>query len=134
VSDERDDTRLVELNQYGEISTWGRICTVTVGIFRSGLPHLGYMKAFQTPHRTQTTPVVIRNKVASFASRKKISGKRMIFNKQRDADVKTNLNGIGTYIISKPKTEGHKRSDMIAAVFQIKYKNNEPRKRERVSG
>jgi hypothetical protein len=78
------------------------------------------MKAFQTPHRTQTIPVVIRNKLVSFPSRKNISGKRMIFNKQRDADVKTNLNGIGTFIISKLKIGGHKRSDMIAALLQVK--------------
>jgi hypothetical protein len=96
VPNEGNDTRLVvQINTVRYAS--GRVLTVTVGIFRSGLPHLGYMKASQTPHRTQTIPVVIRNKLVSFASRKNISGKRMIFNKQRDADVKTNLSGIGTH-------------------------------------
>jgi hypothetical protein len=89
--------------------------TFTVGMLRSGLPHLGYMKAFQTPQNTTTKAVIITNKVVSFAPSKKISGKRITFNKQRDADVKTNLNGIGTFIISKRKVGGHKRSDMIAA-------------------
>lgn len=39
----------------------------------------------------------------------------MTFNKQRDADVSTNLNGIGT-VMSKPNIGGDKRSDMIAAL------------------
>jgi len=56
------------------------------------------MKAFHIPHSTKTMPVIMRKDVASFASCKKISGKRMTFNKHNDAEVKTNLNGIGRFI------------------------------------
>jgi len=93
----------------------GNLLTVTVGMFRSGLPHFGYMKASQTPQKTNTRAVIMRNDLVSFASCKKTSGKRITFNKQRDADVKTNLNGIGT-VISQRNISGVRRSDMIATL------------------
>jgi hypothetical protein len=91
---------------------------VTAGMFLNGLPHLGYMKASQTPHKTNTRAVIIRKDLVSLASCKKKSGKSITLNKQSDADVKTNLNGIGT-VISKRNMTGDKSSDMIAALSQI---------------
>jgi hypothetical protein len=73
------------------------------------------MKASQTPHKTNTRAVIIRKDLVSLASCKKKSGKSITLNKQSDADVKTNLNGIGT-VISKRNMTGDNSSDMIAAL------------------
>jgi hypothetical protein len=118
VSDEGNDTRLVALSQYDGVTGCGRLLTVTAGMFLNGLPHLGYMKASQTPHKTNTRAVIIRKDLVSLASCKKTSGKSITLNKQSDADVKTNLNGTGT-VISKRNMRGDKSSDMIAALSQI---------------
>jgi hypothetical protein len=76
------------------------------------------MTASQIPHKTNTRAVIIKKDLVSLASCKKISGKIITFNKQSDADVKTNLNGIGT-VMSKRNIGGDKRSDMIVAFSQI---------------
>jgi hypothetical protein len=90
------------------------------------------MKASQTPQKTNTRMVIMKKDLVSFASCKKTSGKRMTFNKQRDAEVKTSLSGIGT-AMSKPSTRGDRISDMIAALDRFNRSTTKPRN-QRLAG
>ena len=71
------------------------------------------MKAIQIPHKRKTILMIMMKKVASLVSCENTSGRRIIFSMHNDAEVKINLNGIGT-VISKWNT-GYK-SSMIADI------------------